>query len=75
MKLMTDCIEICQTAADFMTRDSTLHARISEICAEVCNACAKACEEIGDDAMMYCAEMCRNCAKSCRATRKAQEAA
>src|SRR5688572_22077379 len=28
VRLMTDCIQICQTSADFMTRNSALHSHI-----------------------------------------------
>src|SRR4051812_35991673 len=66
VRLMEDCIQICQAAADFMTRGSAMHASVCAACAEICEACAKSCEEIGDDAMMRCAKACRACAESCR---------
>lgn len=66
VKLMTDCIQICQTAADFMTRQSPLHASVCAACADVCEACAKSCEAIGGEHMKLCAGTCRRCAQSCR---------
>ncbi len=66
VKLMADCIQACQTAADFMTRDSQLHASTCEACADVCDACAESCERIGGEEMKRCAEICRRCAESCR---------
>ena len=66
-KLMADCIQICQTAADFMTRQSALHASICAACADVCEDCAESCEEIGGKEMKHCAETCRSCAEACRA--------
>jgi hypothetical protein len=66
VKLMTDCIEICQTSADFMTRGSKLHESVCAACADVCEACAVSCDAIGGDEMKHCAELCRKCAKSCR---------
>jgi hypothetical protein len=66
VKLMMDCIQICQTAADFMTRNSSLHAEICKACASVCEVCADSCEEIGGEMMSQCARACRNCAESCR---------
>lgn len=75
VKLMTDCIQICQTSADFMGRNSALHAAICAACAEVCEACAKSCEEMSGDHMKHCAEACRACAASCREMSKMKKAA
>jgi hypothetical protein len=66
VKLMMDCIQACQTAADFMTRGSSLHASECAACADVCEACAESCERIGGEHMKACAEICRRCAASCR---------
>lgn len=66
VKLMADCIQICQTAADFMTRESSMHIAICAACAEICEACARSCEKIDSDHMKQCAETCRRCAQSCR---------
>ena len=75
VRAMVDCIEICQTAADFMTRGSQLHAAICMACAAICEACARSCEKIGDEAMMACAAICRKCAESCRRMSEPQKAA
>lgn len=67
IKLLLDCAEICQTAANFMTRDSEAHALTCRVCAEICERCAASCEEMGDDdEMRRCAEACLRCAESCR---------
>lgn len=66
VRLMTDCIEICQTAAHFMLRGSDLHDAACAACAEVCEACAESCEELKSDEMKDCAEICHHCAESCR---------
>lgn len=66
VKLMNDCIEICQLAADFMTRQSSLHVVVCASCADVCEACARSCEAVGGNHMQGCAEICRRCAESCR---------
>lgn len=65
--LLLDCAEICQTAANFMTRDSELHAVVCGACAQVCERCAQSCEQLGGDEMRRCADACRRCAESCRA--------
>jgi hypothetical protein len=75
VKAAIDCIQICQVAADFMTRESAYHMLVCAVCADICTACAKACEQIGDETMMKCAEACRACARSCREMGKMREAA
>jgi hypothetical protein len=65
VKLMLDCIEACQTSADFMTRGSVLHKKMCETCAAVCDACADSCDAIGSVEMKACADACRNCAVTC----------
>lgn len=66
VRLMTDCMDICQTAADFMTRHSLTHAAVCSACAETCEACAKSCDAIGGPDMEQCAQACRLCATACR---------
>jgi hypothetical protein len=66
VRVMADCVQICQTAADFMTRGSELHAAVCLACAEVCEACAESCEAMDDESMDICARACRDCAESCR---------
>lgn len=66
VKIMTDCIQACQVAADFMTRDSALHVSTCAMCADVCEACAESCEALEAPEMKKCADICRKCAKSCR---------
>lgn len=67
IRLMADCVQICQVSADFMLRGSPLHMRTCGVCAIVCDECAKDCERIADDDMMKkCADTCRRCAESCR---------
>ena len=63
IKLMLDCIQICQTAADFMTRGSIQHSAICSACADICEQCMKSCEELN---MRDCAEACRRCLTMCR---------
>ena len=67
-KVMMDCIQLCQAAADFMTRQSPLHSSVCSACADVCDACADSCERIGGEEMEHCAQSCRDCAELCRHT-------
>ena len=65
--LMLDCAEICQTSANFMLRNSALHMRTCNVCAEICDMCAMDCQRFADSAeMQACAEVCHRCAESCR---------
>jgi hypothetical protein len=73
VKLMADCIQACQTAADFMSRNSKFSASECSACADVCEACAESCDRIDDEKMKRCAEACRKCAQSCRAISKMKE--
>lgn len=63
MRLMLDCAEICQTAMNFMLRNSAHHAIICRACADICRACAASCEKVGD--MQGCVDICLRCAESC----------
>lgn len=63
-RLMINCAEICQAAANLMLSGSDLANKLCAVCAEVCDACAASCEQIGD--MDGCVEACRECADSCR---------
>lgn len=66
VNLMVDCIQICRMSADFMLRGSDMHMLSCALCAEICDACAVSCDDIGDAEMEECAELCRRCAESCR---------
>jgi hypothetical protein len=63
--LMNDCIQACQTAADFMVRGSAHHVAECAACAEICEACAVSCETFDCDEIKRCAEVCRRCSQSC----------
>lgn len=67
IRLLLDCVDICQTSANFMLRGSDLHGTTCGACAEVCERCADHCESMaeGDEQMLACAEACRKCAESC----------
>lgn len=66
VKIMTDCIQICQNAADFLTRYSRFDDQICALCALICDACAISCDRFETEEMQRCAEMCRKCATYCR---------
>ena len=66
-RLMLDCIQICQTCADFMIRGSELHYLTCGVCAEICQRCADDCGRFDDAEMRRCADTCSQCAQTCRA--------
>jgi hypothetical protein len=63
-RLLLNCAEICHTAANFMTSRSHLSPLLCGVVAEVCDACARSCDDVGD--MDACAEVCRDCGENCR---------
>jgi hypothetical protein len=66
IRLLLDCVDICQTSANFMIRGSELHTLTCGACAEICERCADDCARFGGDAeMQRCADVCRRCAESC----------
>lgn len=66
IKLLEDCIRICDTSADFMKRESTNHGLTCGVCSDICAQCAEACEAFEDDEKMQeCARACRECSESC----------
>lgn len=75
VKLMLDCIEITQTCADFLRRESQLHQQVCQICSEVCQACADSCDQLGGAEMQRCAAACRQCADACRGVGQGQRMA
>ena len=67
IRLLLDCAEISQAAAEFLPRCSDLHLTICNACAVVSLKCAAACEEFIDDELMQaCAAACRRCAEFCQ---------
>ena len=65
IRLLADCAEMCQTAADFMLRESPLHGSVCAVCAEVCDQCAIECDAFAESRLEQCARLCRQCAASC----------
>lgn len=66
IRLLEDCVQICQTSADFMLRSSDLHTITCGACAEICDRCADDCMRMPDPHMEACGEVCRKCAEMCR---------
>ncbi|MBS0657243.1 MAG: four-helix bundle copper-binding protein [Verrucomicrobia bacterium] len=60
--MLLDCAQMCRTAHDFMIRHSHLHPITCAACAQICQACADACDKLGHAEL---AAICRSCAESC----------
>ena len=65
IRVLSDCVEICQTSANFMLRGSPNHHMTCGACAEICRECEEECRKFDDEAMQRCAEVCASCAESC----------
>ena len=66
LNVLQDCILVCKTSAEFLSRKSENHTRSCAFCAGICKICAKSCESMSEDKQMKaCAEECRRCAASC----------
>lgn len=68
LTLLKDCGLLCQTAANFMIRNSPNHKEVCRLTAELSEKCAEDCERVdsSDEMMKKCAAVCRKCAESCR---------
>lgn len=60
-----DCADVCATAAKLMARNSANAQRYCQLCAEICRACAKECEQHPADHCQACAKTCLLCAQAC----------
>ena len=68
IKMLIDCVDVCNVTANLVGRGSEFADNFKEICAEVSKACEESCEGFeGDETMARCAEACRECAAYSRA--------
>lgn len=65
MKQLRDCIDICDIAIKFMSRNSNHAKHICKECAEICTSCAQACASMQTDHCKKCADICNSCATEC----------
>lgn len=63
-KLMKDCSKVCKLSDDM--HGSQFEGKVAALCAEVCNKCATACEELKDKSLQSCINECRKCETSCK---------
>ncbi len=61
-----ECIESCLQCVRALVRRSNFTELYCKLCAEICEWCAKQCEEHDMDHCQRCAISCRHCANECR---------
>lgn len=67
LKLLMDCMELCQASSNFMMRASDLHKHVCAACSAACDRCAESCEEFeNDEILMMCGDACLRAAESCK---------
>lgn len=74
--LLLNCSEVSQATENILlSGDPQLSIRICELTADLCERCARSCDQFGEDARTQaCAEACRVCAASCRTIKSAKAA-
>ena len=67
IQLDRQCVVICLAAAQLMSIGGEHATHLCAECAEICDACADACEKHSHlEHCKECAVTCRNCAEECR---------
>lgn len=67
IRLLSDCVELCETNSNFLLRGSPFGARTAALCAEICGRCADELDGSDDPVIQRCADACRSCAAACEA--------
>ncbi|AKG20634.1 four-helix bundle copper-binding protein [Calothrix sp. 336/3] len=64
--MMRDCAEMCMMCVNTIADGSEFAGRTCELCAEMCDRAALACELHTDEKIRMIATICRQCARKCR---------
>lgn len=67
IQLDRECADICALVATFAHRDSAVKIDLISLCATICQACGKECEQHDSQHCQQCAKTCFECAELCRA--------
>ncbi|WHH58438.1 four-helix bundle copper-binding protein [Petroclostridium sp. X23] len=67
LELLRDCADICGLTANYVARDSMYAKSAAELCACICESCARECSRFPDAESQHCAQVCMHCARECRA--------
>jgi len=66
IKMLHDCARICESQATYTAMNSTFAKQHADMCAMVCEECAKHCAKHNDLVSQNCAAVCMRCAAECR---------
>jgi len=66
LRLLRDCVDMCDLTEKLVARHSPFTKRILSECAYVCDACANECLKFPDMESQRCAQICLKCAEECR---------
>lgn len=61
-----ECAAMCRLSADAIARHSPFAKQLCQLCADICDWCAKECGAHDMAHCKACAESCRRCADACR---------
>ena len=67
IRVLSDCVEMSQTAANFMLRGSPNHRKTCRVNAEICREVADECAKFDDEVMKQVGDTAARCAESCEA--------
>lgn len=65
IRVLSDCVEMAQTAANFMLRGSPNHKTTCGVCGQICREVARDCGVFDDDVMQEVVEVATRCAEAC----------
>jgi len=64
--LALDCAEICRLTASLVMRGSEIAENMAQVCAQICDLCAKECRKHPHVHTDLAADRCHRCALACR---------
>lgn len=65
IRLDRECADMCQMVLSFSGRSGSLRNDLVALCATICQACGKECEQHDHDHCQQCAKACFACSKAC----------
>lgn len=66
VSMLIECAKMCEMSVGMMAMDAKYAKDHCNLCATICDDCAKECEMFKDDHCQECADVCRMCANECR---------
>lgn len=66
VSMLVECAMMCQMSVSMMSMNGKFSKAHCQLCAQICDECAKECAMFKDDHCQECASICRMCAEQCR---------